>query len=272
MVSDCNAVPVVRKEDIERSLRGLGIEGGDIVFAHSSLSSFGHVEGGADAMVDALLETVGPEGTIVMPTFTWNAFHDKERVIFDTARTPCETGAIPEALRKRPAAMRSLHICHSVAALGPRAKEVMGDGRTAFGPGSTFAQLYDLDCQYLFVGVGFSVCSALHMVEEFMRVPYRYYRDFAGSTVRLPDGTEQPSPSVEFLKKKGYGNDLAKMGPIFSEAGILRVGLTGKARIVATTLRQIFDLTRECLKKDIGFLLAEESRGLLRAEEGRHAR
>jgi len=265
-------VPVVAKADIKRGLKDVGLESGDVAFVHSSLSSFGRVAGGADAVVDALLETVRPEGTLVVPTFTWDAFHDKKRVIFDVARTPCETGAIPEALRKRPGAIRGPHICHSVAALGPRAKDVMGDGRTAFGPGSTFAQLYDMDCAYLFLGVGFSVCSALHMVEEFMRVPYRYYRYFAGSTVRLADGTEMPSRSMEFLKKPGYRNDLAKMEPIFAAAGVLQVSQVGKARIIATTIRQIFDLTREYLKKDIGFLLTEESRQLLREREDRHDR
>jgi len=272
VLPDNNTVPVVSKEGIQQGLEDVGLAKGDVVFVHSSLSSFGRVEGGADAVVDALLETVGAEGTVVMPTFTWDAFHDKERVVFDVAKTPCETGAIPEALRKRPAVMRSPHICHSVAALGLHAKDVMGDGRSPFGQGSTFARLYDLDCQYLFLGVGFSACTALHMVEEFMQVPYRYYRDFAGSTVRLPDGTEMPSRSVEFLKKPGYRNDLAKTEPIFSAAGILRVGQVGKARIIATTIRQIFDLTLEYLKQDIGFLLTKESRQLLRAREDRHDR
>ena len=105
-----------------------------------------------------------------------------------------------------------------------------------------------------------------------MRVPYRYYRDFAKSKVRLPDGTELPSRSVEFLKKPGFRNDLAKTEPIFEAAGILRVGQVGNARIVATRLPPIFDLTREYLKNDIGFLLTEESRHLLREREGRHDR
>jgi len=268
--NDSERVPVVSKEDIIKGLKDVGLKNGDVVFAHSSLSSFGRVTGGADTVVDALLETVGSEGTVVMPTFTWGKFHHQPKVVFDVTRTPSETGAIPEALRKKPGAMRSLHVCHSVAALGRRAKDVMGDGRSPFGPGSTFARLYDLDCVYLLLGVGFSVCTALHMVEEFMRVPYRHYRDFDGSSVRLPDGTEVPSRSVEFLKKEGYRNDLAKMESVFAAAGILRVGQVGNARVVATTIREIFDLTRDHLKRDIGFLLSEESRQLLHAKEDRH--
>ncbi|NOX44142.1 MAG: AAC(3) family N-acetyltransferase, partial [Caldiserica bacterium] len=63
---------VVTKDDIVRGLRELGLEVGAIVGVHSSLSSFGYVEGGADAVIDALLEVVGEEGTVVMPTHSAN--------------------------------------------------------------------------------------------------------------------------------------------------------------------------------------------------------
>ena len=50
----------------------LGLKKGDIAGVHSSLSSFGYVEGGADAVIDALLKVVGEEGTVVMPTYSDN--------------------------------------------------------------------------------------------------------------------------------------------------------------------------------------------------------
>lgn len=62
----------VSKEDIEIALRKLGLKKGDIVGVHISLNSFGYVKGGADAVIDALLDTVGREGTIVMPTHSTN--------------------------------------------------------------------------------------------------------------------------------------------------------------------------------------------------------
>jgi len=62
----------VSKEDIKASLRELRLKEGDMVGVHSSLSSFGYVEGGVDAVFDALLEVVGEEGTVVMPTYSAN--------------------------------------------------------------------------------------------------------------------------------------------------------------------------------------------------------
>ncbi len=100
----------VTKDDMQGALRTVGIEKQDIVFVHSSLSSFGHVKGGADTVIDALLETVGDYGTIAVPTFTWGNFHDKEKVVFDTVNTPCETGRIPKVFRMRNGVIRSVHM------------------------------------------------------------------------------------------------------------------------------------------------------------------
>ncbi len=257
----------VRKADIKAGLAIVGLKKGHMAFVHSSLSKLGYVEGGADTVIDALLETVGPEGTIVMPTFAWTLFHDKKAVVLDVTNTAVksEVGIISETFRKRKGVIRSRHICHSVAAIGPHAKDVMGEGVRSFGPGSTFDRLYQSNSWNLFLGVGFSVCTALHMVEEHMRVPYREYRDFRGSTVILPDGSEIPSQSVEYLKKEGYHNDFEKMGEIFSNQGILRTCKVGEAKVINVKIRDIFDVTKRYMEDDIGFLLTPESLRLLHA-------
>ena len=76
----------VTKEEVKKGLNRVGLKEEDVVLVHSSLSSFGYVEGGPDTIIDALLETVGKKGTVVMPTFTWDSFHDKERVVFDRSQ------------------------------------------------------------------------------------------------------------------------------------------------------------------------------------------
>lgn len=249
----------VTRADIVAGLRQVGIAPGDLVFAHSSLSAFGHVEGGADTVVDALLEAVGPEGTLVLPTFTWRDHHDQPTVVFDLARKPCETGRIPETFRQRLGVRRSKHVCHSVAACGPLADAVMG-GPRSFGVGSSLHCLYELDSWYLFLGVGFGVCSALHMAEELIGVPYRYHRDFAGSTVILPDGTIEPADSLEYVRRPGAVNDFLKMGPLCETAGILRRTTVGQATITNTRMRALVDLALGYLREDPLFLLTAESR------------
>ena len=56
------------KAEIVDGLSKLGVKAGDILMVHSALSSLGWVEGGADTVIDALIEAVGPGGTIAMPT------------------------------------------------------------------------------------------------------------------------------------------------------------------------------------------------------------
>lgn len=255
----------VTRDDILRGLREVGLSAGDVVLVHSSLSAFGRVEGGADTVIDALLQAVGESGTVVVPTFTWGPFHNAEGVTLDLRHTSCkdEVGIIPETFRLRDEARRSTHICHSVAAIGPQTDQVMG-GRSSFGEGSTFHQLYVLDAWCLLLGVGFGSCTELHAVEEYMRVPYRYHRDFPRSTVVLEDGTEVPCDSIEFLRRPGYANDFVKMRAVLDSHGVLRVTDIGDALVTNVRIRDIFDVTREYMEKDIGFLLNEESRERLR--------
>ncbi len=262
--------PHVHRDQIEAGLAQVGLSAGDVVLVHSSLSAFGFVEGGADTVIDALLAAVGETGTVIVPTFTWGANHDAERVTLDLVNTSCrdEVGIIPETFRLRPEARRSTHICHSVAAIGPHTDQVMGDGVSSFGAGSTFHRLYDLDAWCLLLGVGFTSCTELHAVEEFMRVPYRHHRDFEGSTVVLEDGTRIPSRSIEYLREPGYINDFAKMRAVFDEAGVLRTTRIGAAEVINVRIRDIFDITRALMADDIGFLLNEQSRRLLRDECG----
>lgn len=93
---------VVTEADIVADLRRLGLAAGDVVLIHSSLRSFGHVRGGADAVIDALLRCVGGGGTVVVPTLSFRS-----------------DDPVTEVFRRRPGAVRSLHPVSSVAAIGP---------------------------------------------------------------------------------------------------------------------------------------------------------
>lgn len=255
--------PVVTKEAIAAGLRDLGIRRGDPLFVHSSLSAFGHVDGGAEAVCDGLIEAVGMEGTVAVPTFTWGKYHAKPIVTFDVRHDATENGAIPNALRLRPDAIRSDHVCHSVAAVGARAWDVMGDGVRPFAWGSSMYRLHELDFWYAFLGCGFNSCTALHTVEELMQAPYRRYRHFIGSQVIRADGSVLPSRAVEFLMERPFANDFGKMEAVYQEAGVLRVTHIGNARILLARTRDIIRIGVRLLREDIGYLLTEEARAYL---------
>ena len=99
----------VDKEDIKRGLRKLGVREGELVVVHSSLSSFGYVIGGADAVIDALFEVVGHTGTVIMPAHTGVKKHDFEA--YDPSSTPVRKsiGHIPDTFWRRSDVIRGKH-------------------------------------------------------------------------------------------------------------------------------------------------------------------
>lgn len=62
---------MVTKQDILEALEKVGVCKGQVLMVHTSLSSLGYVCGGAQVVIEALLEGVGREGTIMMPTQSW---------------------------------------------------------------------------------------------------------------------------------------------------------------------------------------------------------
>ena len=219
----------ITREQIAGALQAVGLQAGDIVFVHSSLSSMGYVEGGADTAVDAILDVLGPEGTLVVPTFTFFHGH-KTDPVFDPACDPSEMGRITEVTRTRPGAQRSCHLLHSVAVLGPRAAEITAvHGPSAWAADGPFWKLYELGARILLLGVPYTRCTFFHVVEQLVQVSYRHWSE-RKARVRQQDGSEHPLPTLTFSPRPGFqGNDFNKFGLLLEERGLVRGGAVGNA-------------------------------------------
>lgn len=162
----------VTKQDILNDLKKLGLKEGDIVLVHSSLTAIGYVEGGANTVIDALLEAVGPSGTILMPAFPFSKTmleYAKTNPLFDPQNTPSHMGKITEVFRCRKGALRSLFPTHSVAAIGPHAEYLVKDhekSRTPFSKNSPFSKLIELDGYIMILGCSFGNLTSLHVIEN----------------------------------------------------------------------------------------------------------
>ena len=191
---DMSKTPVsVTRAQLAAGLRELGLAEGDSLIIHSSLSSMGHMEGGAEAVIEALLEAIGPRGNLMLPAFNYSA--PVPEPYFDPATTPARTGAIPEAGRKRPGAVRSLHPSHSVAVIGPQAVELTRDHLSvrAFGIGSPIDRLAQMGGKVLLLGVGHTSHSLIHVAEEYAGVPkVSFYPEARFFNVLMPDGSVRP--------------------------------------------------------------------------------
>ncbi|GCE14700.1 aminoglycoside N(3)-acetyltransferase [Tengunoibacter tsumagoiensis] len=178
--------PVPRtRESLAIDLRTLGLQAGMIVIIHSSLRSIGWTCGGPVAVVQALMDVITEEGTIVMPTQTGN-YSDPAQwqnppvppewlptlyeamPAFNPLTTPSyKMGQIVEAFRTWPGVVRSNHPLVSFAAWGRHASEIVERQSLEYGLGeaSPLARMYDLSGWVLLLGVDYDRDTSLHLAE-----------------------------------------------------------------------------------------------------------
>ena len=214
--------------EIADGLRSLGVDAGVVVFVHSSLSSLGHVDGGAETVVDAFLDVLGPRGTLAVPTFTLER-DLKHGPILDPERDESGMGRITEAVRLRPGARRSNHIFHSVAAIGADSDMTDHHGPSAWAADGPFWRLHELDGRILLLGVPYLRCTYFHMLEQLLQVPYRRWVEFEARLLE-PDGALRPLVTRCFVPEEGFGgNDFNKLGAEMEARGLVKVGAIGNA-------------------------------------------
>ena len=196
---------------------------------HSSLRSIGLVEGGPETVVDALLQAIGPQGTLVVPTFTYPTAGNPA-FVFDPAHTPSQMGAISEAARRRPHAHRSIHLAHSIAAIGPLAETIAtSGGASGWDAHSPMRQVFDRNGRYLLLGVPYQNLTAMHLCEVWLGLPYRKPRISQGR-MRQPDGSYSTLVSIGTPPLPGHpGSDYNRLGQRMEDAGLVNLGPVGNA-------------------------------------------
>ncbi len=254
------------RESLASDLRALGLEAGDTAIVHSSLSSLGWVNGGAVAVVQALCDVVTADGTIVVPTHSYNyvdpagwrdspvpeawiATLRETLPAFEPGLAPTtRMGQIVEVFRGLPGAIRSRHPVTSFAAWGRHARSVT-EGHTyknGQGEGSPLARVYDLDGKILLLGVGYDRNTSFHLAE------YRV-ADTARLRKLLPVPEEGRVVWREF-DEISFMSDawLMELGEAFEAAGHGRVGAVGSAVARLLSQRQAVDFAVGWLRRRYG--------------------
>jgi aminoglycoside 3-N-acetyltransferase len=223
---------------------------------HSSLSALGYVPGGTGAVIGGLLETVGLEGTLMMPAHSWEQMEAGCRT-FDARATPSCVGVITEAFRLWPGAVRSLHPTHSVAAFGPQARELTEGhelATTPCGAGTPYARALEQDCQILFLGVGLQYNTAFHTLEALAGLPYLLYDRVDEFTVVDPAGAECRLPVLRHRAR--VPRRFESLEPLLVEQGVARRGPVGHVPCLLLGGRAFLDRMLPAVRQDPALLLA----------------
>ncbi|MBK8903618.1 MAG: AAC(3) family N-acetyltransferase [Anaerolineaceae bacterium] len=242
----------VTKNDIIAGLTTLGVASGNKVLVHSSLSSFGHVEGGADTVIDAILDVIGEDGTMLVPTLTGHEGLSADNPpIFDPTHTPCWTGTIPESFRKRPCAVRSCHPTHSVAAIGSDASHLTEGHQFSITPCdalSPYGKLAKLkDSFILLVGVTHESSTMFHHIEEIIGADYHMQRGLVKAKM-IVDGVE--SERHIMLHRYGTPRNFNVMEQVFIEQGIQKTITIGNSEIRLVKVVEMVRTTVCALRAD----------------------
>ena len=152
---------------IADDLKKLGIKEDDTILMHSSLSSLGYVEGGADTVIDALLSVL-KNGTLLLPALSY-ATVNINNPVFSVKDTPTCSGRIPETFRTREGVLRSIHPTHSVCGIGKYAKEILSQHINTDTP---VALLPKYNGKILMLGCTMAPNTSMHGVEELSRPWY----------------------------------------------------------------------------------------------------
>ena len=244
---------MITKQDLIHDLINMGIKETDTVFVHSSYKKIAGdegVEGGADTVVDALIDYVSPKGLMVFPAMSWKLgwlVNDAGEYIppyegpregfypygthYNVRTTPSsDIGIIPEIARKKPGAVRSLCPTSSVCAFGADAKEFCSGHEFAPSPlsfQSPWGKLYERKAKIIFLGTTMGCNTFLHAVEDAADLPGLFTPYLWEYTVEDYDGNVFP---VSFHRHvPGHNHYYIKVQQELIDKGIAKVVKFGHA-------------------------------------------
>ncbi len=246
------------KKDLIKDLQKMGLKAGDICVVRSSLRNIGKISGGKRSAVflDALFETVGKKGTIVMLTFT-DQYQlpldpDDPKQIF-TRDKPTNSGGLSAECLSRPDAIRSSHPINSYCAIGSDAHFIL-DGHDAksscFDP---IGKVIEKKGKMLIIGILYSSpgFTTVHWAQWKLGLSTKSkYKNKLGAYYIDETGQKQ-----EFLRKDigGCSMGFSKFYDHYRKAGILVEGTVGDAPSMLVDAKKALDVELALIKKDPNF-------------------
>ena len=256
---------MVTKGDLVRGFKEIGIVEGMLIEVHSSLKSFGYVVGGAQSVVDALIEVIGYDGTIVMPLQSgnnnepsywcrppldinlWKEQRDN-MPSFNPRESDCGgMGRIADNFRRRQGAYFSYHPASAFVAYGKYAKLICNQHELSYSLSETspLGTMMRLNPYVLLLGVGYDNCTGMHLAE---------YESGVRPVVMQGGSIEEGGVRkwVKYLDIELDSDDFVESGFIMEQKKLVNKQRIGKCDCKFFQLKPAIDITRQYLQKKYG--------------------
>ncbi|MFK8038739.1 MAG: AAC(3) family N-acetyltransferase [Crocinitomicaceae bacterium] len=241
---------IYTKQQIKNDLLSIGLKNGDCILVHSALSKIGYLEEGPKTLVDALIEVVGEEGHILMPTSPNHVYqlnYIRNTPLFDVLNSPSKTGAITEYFRTLTNVKRSLHPTEPVSVLSQKADQFIEGHFKAITPytsSSPFAKVAEFNGKILYIGVTLdNAGTSLHTLEdaiEDFKYPI-YYPEIFSIKVIDSKGESHTVKTKVHDPKYSKLRQCDKLIPHFENAGALKPVKIGLADTLCVDAKLFFN-------------------------------
>lgn len=169
-------------DDLISLLERQGLKRGSVVCLHSAFSLFFNYDGSAQELINAIIKTIGKEGTLMMPAFPKYELANKVGYIFDKENDQTGAGYLAEVFRNTPGVKRSINVRHSVCAIGKYADYLCRDhhrSHDCWDYNSPWYRLCELKGLVFTLGLPRSYMGTIiHCTESILQDSSSYWKQF----------------------------------------------------------------------------------------------
>jgi aminoglycoside 3-N-acetyltransferase len=259
------------QRQLAEDLKEIGLPSGSLVLAHVALETIGPIDGGPETLVAAFRETLGPAGTLLVPTFgpdpeerpVQQSLSGGEMPYDDTHDgTPprCSAFALSssygidgfaDTVSRQFGAFRSSHTTFSFTALGAEAEALTSHVPFHYPLGSEgpLARLHARNGWILLIGLGHSANLSLHLAEIWANVPYVH------RSVPMLTGSGE---ETAMLGNPECSAGFVKIEPLLRQSRILRRGYIGNAESQLMRQQQTVSMAVAMLQGSPAALLCDD--------------
>jgi len=257
-------LPIVTKSLLIAALRDLGLAPGDAVVVHSSLKSFGQVEGGPAAIAEAVMDVVGTGGLVTMPVYAQSEDEHGDLLRVPDPAARVNTGIIPATFGWLACVQLAAHPLYAFGFYGRDAEELARKYERLllpYGPDQPLNCLYPRWGKIVQLGVDDVTNTSIHVAEELADPAYLAAKKSVSKTTVDEYFALPVEARREIMRKHQTGprRDFRKCTPLIEAAGLRKTVMVGSARVAVTDFVGMIDLLSDEIRRNPELMIRGEA-------------